>query len=25
VKQNLDSIDRQLLALLQHDAETPLA
>jgi Lrp/AsnC family transcriptional regulator len=25
VKQNLDSIDRQLLALLQQDAETPLA
>lgn len=25
MKQNLDSIDRQLLALLQHNAETPLA
>ena len=25
MKQNLDSIDRQLLALLQQDAETPLA
>ena len=25
MKQNLDSIDRQLLAMLQHNAETPLA
>ena len=25
MKQNLDSTDRQLLALLQHNAETPLA
>ena len=25
MEQNLDSIDRQLLAMLQHNAETPLA